>query len=787
MKKIFAIVFALAAICFGATAHARIQGGICGANGSTSVRWELDSDTGVLRIYGDGAIADYDSYWDQPWNSMRVYSTVKEIQIDEGITRIGDCSFEFLNGSEKISLPSTLKEIGDAAFAHCYHLWDGETLTLPMGVEKIGRRAFQQVGMSSATLPTGLREIGSEAFYFVKLTSASLPEGLESIGENAFAYTHLTEIHIPEGCNVGKSAFAECRYLSSFTIPRSMTVIPDGLFKGANISSLIIPEWVIKIGAEAFFDTDITHLELPEGLRIIGREAFYSSTFLTHVSIPDSVTTIEDLAFAHCPFLTSVSMGKGVTQIGRFAFSSCGFDSIQLPEGLTDIYDGAFQGCGRLKSISLPQSVRNIGEMVFAESGITRINIPSNVTDLSPRVFYGAKYLEAIDVDPYNPVYVSHGGALYDKNLNLLFYPDGNKQKEFIPATGTVSIEADAVESNPYLETLVLPASVSSVGIDALRGFTGLKNIAAEGADMCSIDGVLYSGDGSALLCYPSGREDAEFSVPEGVLTIGKNAFMGSALVKISLPGSVRELGEGAFRNCEALEEVNLPNITELPKDLFRGCISITSLAVPEGVTAVNDSFGTPPYALELPQSLTVLNYTGRANVLTLPDNLTSVEGGSYSFMLYKKESVTGETIGDRLMAFPTVINNGEESTNVGRVLKQYTVKVSDTEIPVYRLLDGRTHNYAYALFVRESDLKSCGFSFEWDPEARTTTVILPEGVQWESPVSLPDGITDETETLDIWSSDIRFIRGGVAIPSINVGGGDSIIELNALADMKLY
>ena len=102
-------------------------------------------------------------------------------------TVIGIAENTFKDNQEfhSISLPSTLKYIGDYAFQDCHNL---SSITFG-GVEKIGKRAFYNCeNILSLKLPESLKEIDSRAFANCKgLTSIIIPDQVTEIGEFAFS------------------------------------------------------------------------------------------------------------------------------------------------------------------------------------------------------------------------------------------------------------------------------------------------------------------------------------------------------------------------------------------------------------------------------------------------------------------------------------------------------------------------------------------------------------------------------------------------------------------------
>lgn len=95
-----------------------------------------------------------------------------------------------------------------------------ESLTIPVGVTKIAKKAFPQC---------------------TNLQTVSLPEGLTSIGDMAFwCCTSLTSVEIPSTVTeIGNYAFASCSSLKSVTLPARFESQVDNIFSGCP-SDLVI-------------------------------------------------------------------------------------------------------------------------------------------------------------------------------------------------------------------------------------------------------------------------------------------------------------------------------------------------------------------------------------------------------------------------------------------------------------------------------------------------------------------------------------------------------------------
>ena len=128
------------------------------------------------------------------------------------VTAIEESAFFKNTSVTSVSIPATMKTIGNEAFQNCSNLtsltFEGESQ-----LEQIGDGAFYNTVLTTIKIPATVKTIGNRAFqYCGKLTSLTF-EGesqLEQISDNAFRYTVLTTIDIPASVtSIGSSAFGE--------------------------------------------------------------------------------------------------------------------------------------------------------------------------------------------------------------------------------------------------------------------------------------------------------------------------------------------------------------------------------------------------------------------------------------------------------------------------------------------------------------------------------------------------------------------------------------------------
>ena len=104
---------------------------------------------------------------------------------------------------------------------------------------------------------------------------------------------------------------------------------------------------------------------------------------------------------------------------------------------------------------------------------------------------------------------------------------------------------------------------------------------------MCSVDGVLFSKDKTQLYCYPAGKKQKRYDVPEGVTWTGGDAFAYNPYLEtVTVPNSVTQMCFGAFSNCANLKSVMLSeSLTYIEAFSFEKCTSLKFLEIPEIVS----------------------------------------------------------------------------------------------------------------------------------------------------------------------------------------------------------
>ena len=516
------------------------------------------------------------------------------------VSEIAANAFAGCSQLQKVEISRNVTSIAYHSFADCTSLTE---VVLPQGLEKIDSEAFERCqALTSVSIPNTLREIGTNAFSRCKINAVYITD-LANWCEIDFSNSSAN----PLACSTA-NLYLNGELVNDMTIPDGVTRISDYAFYGyRGLTSLTLPDSLQSVGAAAFVGCGLTSLTLPDGVARIGNSAFYNSS-LVSMTLPDSVESVGNSAFYYCKDLQLVDLGKGIHEIGDWAFRGCAIKKLTIPASVkwigkrafydcTQFTDVIFEGedieigdnafeCCPLKEVNLNTGIKRIGEESFQKTSIETLTLPNGVTEIAYRAFGSCWNLSEIDI-PTSVVsmncYAFDGtswyanqplGSVYLEHVYYIYKGIMPEQTEIDIKDGTRVI-ADGAFSNfssqksdslikvnmPYgLETIGkrafrgcsgltevdIPSSVSLIGKEAFYNCSSLTaiNVDPENAYYKSVDGVLFSKDGSELIYCPK-RTDKEYEVPEGVQRICGRAFSdsGAEYIKISNPDVILEPG----------------------------------------------------------------------------------------------------------------------------------------------------------------------------------------------------------------------------------------------------
>lgn len=173
-------------------------------------------------------------------------------------------------------------------------------------------------------------------------------------------------------------------------------------------------------------------------------------------------------------------------------------------------------------------------------------------------------------------------------------------------ANGVTRIGGYAFELCSNLTSITVPDSVTNIGYAAFSGTAWRSNqpdgVVYAGKVACGYKGSMFETQ-IVLKQGTIGIADTAFAgyfindfsmiIPDGVTSIGSEAFYGSGLTSITIPDSVTRIADGAFLGCSSLTSITIPNgVTSIAYGTFTDCSSLTSITIQNGVTSIErDAF----------------------------------------------------------------------------------------------------------------------------------------------------------------------------------------------------
>lgn len=222
---------------------------------------------------------------------------------------------------------------------------------------------------------------------------------------------------------------------------------------------------------------------------------------------------------------------------------------------------------------------------------------------------------EVTDEDLAN-AFVDEFGAKYSKDRKRLL--EGANVEEYKIKDGTIAICDGAFKMCNSLQKIIIPRTIKQIGYNP---FTPNPFFPIPFLLICNsfyfriIDRVLYNADMTNLISFLS--DVLKFTIPDGVISIGNNAFVSSSLREISIPNSVRRIGDGAFSSCCSLRTISIPkDVRTIGDNTFSSCSSLREISIPEGVTSFGNYAFQNCYLLE---------------EISIPESVRSIGNGAFA------------------------------------------------------------------------------------------------------------------------------------------------------------
>jgi len=551
---------------------------------------------------------------------LSFYGTaVTNVVIPSGVTNVGVSAFYGCRSLTEVIFEGSSTVISNSAFSNCSSL---VSVTLPSSLNSIEATTFSGcASMESIDIPDSVTNIGNSAFTGCSaLQSIVLPESLEAMGTSAFRGCTSVKSIVIKGTltSIPSYAFYNCGKNSlvkmDVIIPSGITIIEEYAFYSAGIRGLTFPANPVTVEGFAFAQCPLEGTLDLSSVVFIGSGAFGSST-MAGIVFSDELTTIDSSAFQYCNSIIEISISSQLETLGNHAFYGCASlttVSMDAPEATIGAY--AFYGCTALSSADM--AVKHIGQSVFSGDdsltdvvmrgtetlgnsvfhscdSLRTVALSSELRKVGYECFTSCPSIQSITVPSDNARFSTDGRCLmYDQGKELVVYYRGNSSSSYVIPESVKSFWTNAFTYSLHLTRLVCGASLSSSEMD-FNNFEGCSilsviEVSESNKTMKSLDGVVYSKDGTMLIYAPPAVTKCAFDGKTEV--VRSRAFYGcDKLVSLKFSAHLTDIGASAFYGCTSITSINIQSVTSIGAGAFKGCTSLSRIVLAETGTI---SFG---------------------------------------------------------------------------------------------------------------------------------------------------------------------------------------------------
>ena len=309
--------------------------------------------------------------------------------------------------------------------------------------------------------------------------------------------------------------------------------------------------------------------------------------------------------------------------------------AITLNEGLTEIGEMGFFNCSKIKELELPASLTTMGSNAFWNIGIKVVCHSAAPLTLPKSTTYSYQFKKCTVIVPVGSVaaYVAATDKGWDESNTYLTFAglaDGVEYRANDTEAWVTGVADDTVVADIKDYLSIDGSQMPVTRIDAaFSGKTQLQKVTVPVAVKALPENMFKDCTSLNAVTFASGSQ---------LQTIGKWAFMSTAVAAIEILEGVTELPDGVFKNCLSLTEITLPsNLVSVGGGCFYNCKALTTVNVcADNLTIADRAF----YSCE---SLETIN---SANPLQLSSDISKLGMEFEGCKSLKAVSVAGGMIG---------------------------------------------------------------------------------------------------------------------------------------------
>ncbi|MDE7384948.1 MAG: leucine-rich repeat domain-containing protein, partial [Anaeroplasmataceae bacterium] len=621
--------------------------------------------------------------------------SITTITLPSNIERIDAYAFYSMNRLAKVNygediVAKKLEYIGDYAFSKDISL---EGFTLPQALTYLGEGAFAEdrslvyanfEDFDNAILPailektfyrcTALNEMNSDSNYTVRI-----PDSVKLIGDSAFEKCSAIEsVHINLVERILDRAFYECTAMEQLTLAADIDnpvlyAIGEEAFRYCtSLESVIVPATVgdptkpLAFTGDYAFANNISLTSLELRNIELSSHMFDTASSLTHVVIPASIEKVGTHVFANSGIVSIAATDLLNKKVGEYMFyNNNDLVSVEVPANITLIDYAAFGGCAAIEEMTLPfvgahaytaDSIESLFGYIFGHNVETdmmlvyqnhsdRTGVKATVRDKNSKTvdimsaygFYLPFGLKSVTL--LNTVDTIGYGAFENMEMleNIIFSDEGSDANSDI----TLEIIKDKAFKHTGLLSVILPATVDTLGAEAFMNCSDLATVNFEGKNILIINDSTFENCTSLKYCDGTN----EFVLHDDIVRLGNKAFKNTGIETIVVPASVLSVGESVFEHCQELVTATILNDVN-GKAMFKDCISLDTVTFHDATTVdiISEEMFMNCESLteiQIPETVELIDsyafYGASLESLDIPGNVETIESYALGYNNFKE------------------------------------------------------------------------------------------------------------------------------------------------------
>lgn len=423
-------------------------------------------------------------------------------------------------------------------------------------VQGVGKNAFLKAYLDSVTFPENVTAPWDDS------TWNSFGKGLTErgdffIGYASFRYNNFKTLDLPYGViYLDTYAFANNTLLESSNFPKSVMQIRTGAFYKCALTSITfapVNDFGLQLDAQTFGTNKLTEVQLPSNTEKLDKWTFIQNTGMEPITSGTSAEKKGGLVYLYID----------AEKVGSFVNTSSVVHKIilgKMPVPAKDWCEDHFTYSDATTITGLSdlgkEKIKEDPAVIIPE-GVTALGDGTNMTGIFVYTEDGKNYAPASITLPSTLTAI--GKWTFALNASLTYE---NEMTEITLPEGLVSIGQTAFQ-NSKLTSIVIPDSVTTMGTGTFTGSGNLTSVTLS-KNLKDIPQSAFAAGASKTMALK------EVVIPEGVETIGRQAFHGAHVEALTLPSTLKSIGQEAFGNHQ-LTELTIPgSVTEIGKYAFR-------------------------------------------------------------------------------------------------------------------------------------------------------------------------------------------------------------------------